>query len=126
MSKNKQLPLRKQRSHPRNDYSAMFAWRRSLPFVKTDRGILIHRPIGISRIDRNYGWANDVANYFCGGVGKSDLTFYAQVPYGTIVCERCEQAAVRAGLPSVGDLHDGHVCVGGIRAFSRCCPESKN
>ncbi len=40
---------------------------------------------------------------------------------GKILCERCEDAAVKAGLPSADELSGRPVHKGGVVAVATCC-----
>ena len=98
-------------------------WASSLPFVENSRGVLIHRPrSGMSfYIHRS---PHIGIGFWCGMHTASDgknLTFHDAPPDGKILCERCEAAAVAAGLPSADELAGRHVHKGCTKPVITCC-----
>lgn len=104
------------------------AWRACKPFVENSRGALIHRPRKVTtwKISAERpahisvtGWCGNVAT------GTKKFTFLDAPSEGRIVCERCETAAVLAGLPTSSQLVGAHVHVGGVVAVTHCCPQTE-
>ena len=102
-----------------------FPWASCSPFVENSRGVLIHRPRkGMTYNIRKRTHAG--ITFWCGmaacGDGKK-FTFLDAPPPGRIVCEKCEAAAVKAGLPSADELAGKHVHKGRTVAVATCCSE---
>jgi len=95
------------------------------PYINNPRAVLIHRPRWINI----YGCKRMAIRSYCGQVihskAKNLVKMAHQVDRNQVVCLHCENKAVEAGLPSTTQLHIHHVCVGGVKAFSQCCPEEK-
>ena len=96
--------------------------KQSLPFVENPRGLLIHRPRAASvRVWPGGRWPSYiVVHCWCGTAFTKKTTFVADVPDGSLLCKRCEDLAVRSGLPSASEITGHHVCVGGVRAYNAC------
>ena len=119
------LPLKPGKLPPEGYRQHVFPWASCAPFVENRRGLLIHRPMTVSthtilkRIQRPHF----SIGYWCGNHANNDagnITFLAAPPVGSILCERCEQEAVRAGLPSAESLAGRHVHVGRLKAILTC------
>lgn len=102
----------------------MTPWKACEPFVENSMAALIHRPRYVTthkigpRWDAHiavHGWCNNCAT------GTRKFTFLDSPPVGRIVCARCEDAAVAAGLPSSSEIAGRHVHTGGVVAVARCC-----
>jgi hypothetical protein len=115
----------------RRDFShvkagAAFPWKACKPFVENPRGTLIHRP----REAMTYclhRLPHIGVTFWCGMATTDDkgrLTFLDAPPDGSIVCERCEAAAVKAGLPGADELAGKHVHKGRTVAVATCCTQS--
>ena len=103
-------------------------WASCKPFVENSKAVLIHRPrtVTMHRISEKY--RPHIAIWqWCGNThtGTKKFTFLDAPPKGRIVCARCEERAVEAGLPSSSELAGEHVCVGGVVAVSHCCAEKE-
>ena len=103
-------------------------WVSCRPFVENSRAMLIHRVRHVTthKIGPKYaphlglhGWCGNVAT------GTKKFTFLDSPPAGRIVCARCEDAAVGAGLPASSEIAGGHVHTGGVVAVMRCCQQEK-
>ncbi len=100
-----------------------FPWTSCLPFVENSRGALIHRPRNGATYNL-HDKPHNCVTFWCGlsvSTSKKNLTFLTVPPAGKILCERCEDAAVKAGLPSADELAGRHVHKGGVVAVATCC-----
>lgn len=101
-------------------------WLSCSPFLENSMAMLIHRPRRITthKISEKYPAHLGIENW-CGAVmtGMKKFTFLDAPPEGRIVCARCEDAAIAAGLPSSTELAGRHVHTGGVVAVMRCCTE---
>lgn len=118
------IPLDTTRIDARHE--GIYPWVACLhPFVENSRGVLIHRPR--SGATYNIHKAPHVSvGMWCGHHTSSDgrnLTFLPAPPEGKVLCARCEDAAVAAGLPTADELAGRHVHVGGVKAVVTCCKE---
>lgn len=98
-------------------------WVSCKPFVENSMAVLIHRPRRVTTHKIGPKWAAHIAVHaWCGNgmTGSKKFTFLDAPPRGRIVCARCEDKAVEAGLPSSSALVGEHVCTGGVVAVSRC------
>jgi len=99
-------------------------WSSCKPFVENSKAVLIHRPrmVTMHRIREKYRPHIAVAMW-CGNThaGTKKFTFLDAPPKGRIVCARCEEKAVDAGLPSSSQLAGEHVHIGGVIAVAHCC-----
>lgn len=113
-------PLHKKELKP-SLKSNSIQWSSSLPFVENSRAPLIHRPRAITTHTLFKKPHISILN-FCGNVhtGSDKFTFMSEPPEDSVLCERCEIAAVGAGLPSADSLAGRHVHKGGIRAYTTC------
>lgn len=106
-------------------------WTKTLPFLENSRAVLIHRPRFIDTIRRrryqNGPFEEEwlAIENWCGNnfTGKDKFTFHASPPSGGIVCQRCEEAAVRSGEKTSAELAGKHVHVGTVMAVRTCCPQ---
>lgn len=98
-------------------------WASCLPFVENSRGTLIHRP----RHGATYNLHDKPhigVTFWCGmavSSSKKILTFLGAPPDNKILCERCEAAAIKAGMPSADTLAGRHVHKGRTVAVVTCC-----
>ncbi len=119
------LPLKRYRP-PCAWKASATVWASCLPFVENTRGVLIHRPK--SAVTYNLHREPHLAViYYCGNgtSGRKHITFLPVPPEGALLCERCEQAALEAGLPSADALAGRHVHKGKIKAVVTCGCEVK-
>lgn len=101
-------------------------WVSCQPFVENSMALLIHRPRSVSTYKIGPKYAPHLGiSMWCGNMmtGTKKFTFLDAPPRGKIVCGRCEDAAIAAGLPSSSQLAGEHVHTGGVIAVSRCCTE---
>ena len=99
------------------------------PFVKNDKGVLIHRPISID-IHKVRGRYHMAIHYACGltSCGSKKFTFLDAVRGENIVCFKCEMMAVeKYGYKSSSEISGRHVHTGGVRAYKNCgCGHEQN
>lgn len=101
-------------------------WLSCKPFLDNSRAVLIHRPRKVTTHRIGSKWASHIsATNWCGNCmsGGKKFTFLDAPPEGRIVCARCEDAAIAAGLPTSSQLAGQHVHTGGVIAVMRCCTE---
>lgn len=101
-----------------------FPWTSCLPFIENSRGALIHRPRMGATYNLHKTGPHISITFWCGmavSTSKKNLTFLAAPTAGKILCERCEDAAVKAGLPITDELAGRHVHKGGVVAVATCC-----
>ncbi len=103
-------------------------WVSCRPFVENSKGVLVHRPrmVTTHKIGPKFA-AHLGVHMWCGNCasGGKKFTFLDAPSQGRIVCARCEDLAVAAGLPSSSELAGRHVHTGGVVAVSRCCREAE-
>jgi len=100
------------------------AWTACEPFVENTRAILIHRVRHVSTLRISEKYEPHIAVHaWCGTgmTGRTKFTFLAAPPDGSLVCARCEEAAVRAELPTSDQLAGKHVHLGRLVAVRECC-----
>lgn len=110
----------------KNPFGGKVPWVTCRPFVENSRAVLIHRPREVTTHKIGPKWNAHIAVHaWCGTTmtGTKKFTFLDAPPAGRIVCARCEDAAVGAGLPSSTQLVGEHVHTGGVVAVSRCCTD---
>lgn len=116
------LPLRAWKPMPPDYRRNMFPWASCAPFVENRRGLLIHRPRSVATFVSSR-WTHFSVHYWCGCCANNDngnLTFLEAPPVESILCERCEQKAIEAGLPSAEELAGRHVHIGKLKAVLTC------
>ena len=116
------LPLKPYKALPREYKRTTFPWASCAPFVENRRGILIHRPRTVATFTL-LKKPHFSIGYWCGNHANNDagnITFLEAPSVGAIVCERCEVAAVQAGLPSAFELAGRHVHIGKLKAVMTC------
>ena len=102
-------------------------WKACLPFVENKRGVLIHRPRNATTYSI-HRLPHIGIRFWCGMAvtGKSDkFDFLSAPPEDSILCERCEAAAIANGLPSADELACRHVHKGRTVAVVTCCASVK-
>jgi len=120
MSNELLLPLKRNKK-PGN---AIVVWTKCAPFVENSRGVLIHRPRTVMTYKISARWKSHIGiGYWCGSsvAGSKNFTFLSAPPEGSLLCEKCEIAAIAAGLPSADELAQRHVHRGKIKAIQTCC-----
>lgn len=117
------LPLERDPSIGRLSTGAI-AWKSATPFVENSRGVLIHRPRMVTTHKQGNRDPYLGVNMWCGNTmtGSKKFTFLTDPGHARLVCARCEEKAVAAGLPSSSDIAGRHVHIGGVAAVPACCP----
>ena len=116
------LPLMPPKNLPIEYRQTTYPWASCAPFVENRRGILIHRPRTVATFTL-LKKPHFSIGYWCGSHANNDagnLTFLEAPAENAIVCERCEQMAVEAGLPSAYSLAGRHVHIGKLKAVLTC------
>lgn len=118
------FPLEKNRSDAFYRSGKVFPWIKCKPFVENKRGVLIHRPRSAETFNLHKNQHIGIS-FWCGmavtdSSGKK-LTLLDVPPEGGILCERCEAAAVKAGLPTADQLAGRHVHKGRTVPVITCC-----
>ncbi len=118
------LPLQRRKPHPLF-VGTTLPWARCLPFVRNDRGLLIHRPRSVTGINI-HATAHLAIRYWCGAgvASRSGITFLPSPDESDLLCEMCEKRAVDSGLPSAYSLAGRHVHFGRLKAIRTCCNET--
>lgn len=100
-------------------------WASSKPFIENSRAALIHRPRRVTTHTLlSPRWPAHIAVHaWCGNsaTGSKKFTFLDAPGTDQIVCARCEEKAVAAGLPTSSALAGRHVHLGGVVAVRYCC-----
>ena len=112
---------------PKHISAKQAPWKACLPFVDNSRATLIHRPRSGSTYNIHKK-PHIAVSFWCGyTVTASDghLAFLDSPPDGKILCEKCEAAAVKNGLPSADELAGKHVHKGRTVAVVTCCSGAK-
>jgi len=110
------LPLRKMKHG--------ISWVATKPFLDNRLAILIHRPRSVSIHKIGDRWKAHISvECFCGTVfsGTKKFTFLDVPPEDRLLCVRCEDKAVKKGMPSADYLSGRHVHVGTVKAIKMCC-----
>lgn len=123
----KKLPLKLRKKHPHDETLKQqpIDWKATLPFLENTRGYLIHRPVSVTTY-RHWIKPHIAAQCYCGITfsGDKNLSFLSVPPENGVVCQRCEDIAVSAGLPSSSSLAGKHVHTGGLKVVLSCgCKE---
>ena len=117
------IPLEKNRSDAFYRSGKIFPWVKCKPFVENKRGVLIHRPRSAETFHLHKKPHIGIS-FWCGMSVTDDggkLTLLDAPPEDSILCERCEAAAVKAGLPTADQLAGRHVHKGRTVAVVTCC-----
>jgi hypothetical protein len=99
-------------------------WTACEPFVENTMAVLIHRVRHVRTHKIGEKWPVHLGvSCWCGNTmtGTKKFTFLAAPPVDAIVCARCEEAAVRVGLPRSEEIVGAHVHTGGVIAVRDCC-----
>lgn len=117
------LELKIPKKHPMWGQLSEQQWRSCLPFVENTMALLIHRPLTVGTYRCGNRPLHLAIHYWCGNsaVGNKKFTFLEAPPENSLVCEKCEQNAVAAGLPSSESLAGKHVHIGRLKAIRTCC-----
>lgn len=102
-------------------------WTRCLPFLENRMAVLIHRPRSVTTYKIGNRRPHIGVGNWCGNhmSGAEKFAFLPLPPEDRIVCARCEEKAVAAGLPTSDQLAGRHVHKGGVVAVRHCCGEDK-
>lgn len=118
--------------HPYLERFGHIRWKKSPPFFANPRGILTHRVRSITTHLHNYHSygkpdRHHHVDYCCGGGANSSTCegLTDEPPASRLLCERCEQLAIEAGLPSADELAGRHVHVGRVKPFRTCCRDKE-
>ena len=109
---------------PRKLSRGEIPWTSCEPFVENTMAVLIHRVRRVSLHKIGDRWPSHLGiSCWCGNAmtGTKKFTFLAAPPVDAIVCARCEEAAVRVGLPRSEEIVGAHVHTGGVVAVRDCC-----
>lgn len=121
------LPLKKRKDtkHDKELRALPINWKATLPFVENTRAYLIHRPMSVTTF-RHFRNPHLAVYCYCGNgfCGTKNLTFLSAPQESSVVCARCENAAIAAGLPSSSELAGRHVHTGGLKVVLDCKCES--
>lgn len=105
------LPLDKSR----DKNGSIIEWTKSLPYIKNNRGKLIHRPryVRIYKTGKGYHMA---VTMHCGSIqcGSNKFKFTNNVSQCDVICLKCEENAVSSGLPTSYYLNNDSILIGGI------------
>lgn len=115
----RQIPLQKAKTKGHVTH-----WLSCAPFVENKRGVLIHRPRTGMTVTISERWRPHIAlGFWCGmsATGTKKFTFLDVPPENGLLCERCEQMAVKNGLPSADELAGRHVHIGKCVPVRQCC-----
>lgn len=99
-------------------------WTACKPFIENSKAVLIHRPRYVTTHKIGPRWGAHISVHcWCGNAmsGTKKFTFLDAPGDGAIVCARCEDRAVAAGLQPSSSLAGKHVHTGGVVAIARCC-----
>lgn len=117
------LPLERGRESTGSAGCKQIHWKTCLPFLENKLATLIHRPRYITTYRIGQRPPHLAVGNWCGNTmtGQRKFTFLPAPPSGRIVCARCEENAVRHGLPTTDELAGRHVHKGGVIAVPHCC-----
>lgn len=116
------LPLEK-KDHVAYRDPRIFHWTKCYPFVENKRGQLIHRPRSGATYQLHKSGPHIGITFWCGMAAVDHggkLTLLDAPPEDSILCERCEAAAVSHGLPSADEIAGRHVHKGRTVAVATC------
>jgi len=123
------LPLEKAKDLKCWASKGSLPWKACSPFLENARAVLIHRPRNVTthKLSEKYDAHVSVTNW-CGSTfsGGKHFTFLDAVPEGKLLCARCEEKAVNAGIQSSHELTGRHVHLGGVVAVQLCCVEKES
>lgn len=102
------------------------SWTSCQPFIENSRAVLIHRPRKVATLRTSEKYKSHIGmQCWCGNgfSGSKKFTFLDAPPDGKLLCARCEENAVAAGLPTSEQLVGRHVHTGKVVAVQVCCGE---
>ena len=101
-------------------------WSSCAPFVDNAQALLLHRPRYVT-IYRSLGEPHLAVHMWCGSgqCGTDKFTFIDSYDGSKLLCKRCEENAVKQGLPSADELLGKHIHLGKIVAQQVCCIPSE-
>ena len=95
------------------------------PWCFNSRGVLLHRPREVFQMYKPDGslLRHEIVHFYCenGTCDTGNVIYIDEPNAGMIVCQRCEAAAIAAGLRSSSAIAGRHVHVGGVKAVAFCC-----
>jgi hypothetical protein len=124
---NLKYPSHRMRGRQVADWSHV-VWKKSLPFFVNTRGFLTHRVSWVYSIIYKGELSHTAVGYLCGNSGIEGTghgLFYEDPPADRLLCELCENIAIRRRLPTADQLAGRHIHVGRIRVEQTCCIEKK-
>lgn len=91
------------------------------PFIENKLAMLIHRPVSMI-LHKNIGHHLAI-HYACGltACGSDKFGFLYNLNENHIVCEKCEEKAIKLGYGSSEEICGHHVHVGKTKAVITCC-----
>jgi hypothetical protein len=114
--------LEAERHHPSWRGRGSLPWRSCLPFVRNDKGVLVHRPRRVTTYTHHRKPYISI-QYWCGNtcIGSKKFTFLTQPGVDELLCAVCEMKAAAAGQRASDALCGRHVHVGKTVAVRVCC-----
>ena len=122
------IELAKKRPHPFANKNAMFL-RSAAPFVINKRGTLVHRPY--SACVYNIHASPHIGVHFlcgmsvCDNRSRNNLTFTDYLDEGKLLCERCEEIAIKKRMPTTNQIVGRHVHTGRTKGVITCCAQKE-
>ena len=97
-------------------------WRSCLPFVRNDKGVLVHRPKRVTTYT-HHRKPYIAIQYWCGNscTGSKKFTFLTMPKINELLCAVCETKAIAAGRHASDILCGHHVHLGRTTAVRVCC-----
>lgn len=98
-------------------------WASCAPFVDNSRALLIHRPRNVTIYKTTKERRHIAITFWCGNssCGTDEFTFLDSLDGRKFVCKRCEEAALKNGLPSADELSGQHIHTEKVVAVQTCC-----
>ncbi len=100
-------------------------WASCQPFIENSRAVLIHRPRSVVTHKLSQHKPHISIKCWCGATfsGTKKFTFLDAPPEDSLLCARCEDVAVNAGIQSASELAGKHVHLGCVVPKRLCCVE---
>lgn len=101
-------------------------WSSCSPFIENSKAVLIHRPRYVVTHKIGPKWKAHISiSCWCGNSfsGTKKFTFLDSPKQESLLCARCEEKAVQAGLPPAHIITGNHVHLGRVVAQKMCCLE---
>ena len=95
-------------------------WKKSVPFVRSKQGKLIHRVRHAGSYLNEGVYSHDFVSYWCNN-GTTSPEWLENPPDGAIVCQHCERIAVEKGERPTDEIVGKHVHIGTLIAIKTCC-----